>query len=76
MADKLSDDQVYERLHAAYLALGREDGETVRGDTALKAARRAILLLQMGHLAAQDSGSDENRAIKAPDDASTPTPSD
>ena len=52
MADKLSDDQVYERLHAAYLALGREEGETVRGDTALKAARRAIMLLQMGHLAA------------------------
>lgn len=81
MADKLSDDQVYERLHAAYLALGREDGETVRGetvrgDTALKAARRALVLLQMGHLAAQDSGSDENRSIKAPDDASTPTPSD
>lgn len=69
MADKLSDDQVYERLHAAYLALGREEGETVRGDTALKAARRAIMLLQMGHLAAQDSGGDKNQAIKAQDDA-------
>ena len=69
MADKLSDDQVYERLHAAYLALGREKGETVRGDTALKAARRAIMLLQMGHLAAQDAGTDKNQAVKAQDDA-------
>ncbi|MDX1006752.1 hypothetical protein GOE08_07615 [Sinorhizobium medicae] len=69
MADKLSDDQVYERLHAAYLALGREEGETVRGDTALKAARRALTLLQMGHVAAQDSAGDKNHAIKAQDDA-------
>ena len=69
MADKLLDDQVYERLHAAYLALGREEGETVRGDTALKAARRALTLLQMGHLAAQDSADDKNQAIKAQDDA-------
>ena len=65
MAEKLSDDQVYERLHAALLALGREDGATVRGDTALKAARRAIVLLQMGHLAAQDRDSDVNISIKA-----------
>ncbi len=69
MAEKLSDDQVYERLHAALLAVGREDGVTVRGDTALKAARRAIVLLQMGHLAAQDRDSDVNPSIKAQDDA-------
>ena len=68
MAEKLSDDQVYERLHAALLALGREDGATVRGDTALKAARRAIVLLQMGHLAAHDRDSDVNPSIKVPDE--------
>ena len=50
------------------LALGRQDGATVRGDTALKAARRAIVLLQMGHLAAQDRDSDVNPSIKAPDE--------
>lgn len=43
---KLSDTEAYDRLHKALLALGKEDGETAVGDTALKAARRALLLLQ------------------------------
>jgi hypothetical protein len=66
MADKLSDKQAYERLHSALLALGREDGETVRGDTSLKAARRAIALVQMGLLKAMDEESDRNIAVKDP----------
>lgn len=66
MADKLTDEQVYERLHAALLVIGFGEGVTVRGDTAIKAARRALVLLQMGHLSAMDSGSDRNVAIKDP----------
>ncbi len=66
MADKLTDDQAYERLHAALLAIGKEEGQTVRGDTSLKAARRALALLQMGLLKAMDEDSDSNIAIKDP----------
>lgn len=51
---KLSDVAVYDRFHAALEALGREDGETVHGDTAIKAARRALALLQAGHLMKMD----------------------
>ncbi|WP_290687303.1 MULTISPECIES: hypothetical protein [unclassified Haematobacter] len=53
MSEKLNDDQVYERLHAALIALGAQDGETVRGDTAIKTARRAMLLLQLGLLSTE-----------------------
>jgi hypothetical protein len=68
MADKLSDDQAYERLHTALLSLGKEEGQTVRGDTSLKAAKRALALLQMGLLKAMDESSDKNVAIKDPSD--------
>lgn len=69
MADKLTDDQAYDRLHAALLAIGKEEGQTVRGNTSLKAARRALALLQMGLLKAMDEDSDRNAAIKDPNDA-------
>ena len=68
MADKLNDEQTYDRLYAALLALGGEEGQTVRGDTSLKAARQALVLLQMGLLKAMDDDSDRNVAIKAPGD--------
>ena len=51
MADeKLNDEQVWNCLHAASEALGDAKGETTAGDTALTAARRALVLLQMGIL--------------------------
>jgi hypothetical protein len=51
MADEtLNDEQVWNRLHAASEALGQAKGATVAGDTALTAARRALVLLQMGVL--------------------------
>ncbi|MDR6632343.1 hypothetical protein J2X72_001127 [Phyllobacterium sp. 1468] len=68
MADKLNDEQAYDRLHSALLAIGKEEGQTVRGDTSLKAARRALALLQMGLLKAMDDNSDKNVAIKDPSD--------
>ena len=48
--EKLSDNQVWDRLHAAREALGQAEGSTVAGDTAMTTARRALLLLQMGVL--------------------------
>ena len=62
--EPLSDEEAYERLHAAWLALGTADGATVRADTALAAGRRALMLLQMGLLKASDEGDDGNEAIK------------
>jgi hypothetical protein len=44
----LSDNAVWDRLHAALEALGDDDCETVRGDTAMAAARKALTLLQWG----------------------------
>jgi hypothetical protein len=48
----LTDDEAYERLHAALLALGTEAGASVAGDSALEAARRALRLLELGLLSA------------------------
>jgi hypothetical protein len=72
----LTDDEAYERIHAALLALGREKGATVRADTSLKAARKALTLLQLGLLAAMEKGSDANAAVKAPDAPLTQRPFD
>jgi hypothetical protein len=38
---KLSDNRVGDRLHAALEMIGTEEGETVRGNTALIAARQS-----------------------------------
>ncbi len=72
----LSDDEVYERIHAALLALGRDSGATVRGDTSLKAARKSLTLLQLGLLAAMEKNIDNNAAIKDPGGPSTQLPFD
>lgn len=49
---KLSDTEVYQRLIDASDALGAKEAKSVRGNTALKAARRALTLIQMGLLKA------------------------
>lgn len=72
----LSDDEVYERIHAALLALGRGDGATVRGDTTFKAARKALSVLQLGLLVSMENETAANAAIKVPDGPSTLPPSD
>lgn len=61
MADDkpLSDNQAGDRLHAALEALGTAKGETVRADTALAAARRALRMLQLGLLVASEKGEDQ-----------------
>jgi len=68
----LSDEDVYERLHAAWLALGREPGETNRGDTSIKTARQALVSLQLGLLASMDSGDKDNGVIIDPSKANEP----
>ena len=55
---KLSDNQVGDRLHAALEAVGTEEGETVRGNTALVAARQTLNLLEQGLLIAAERNSD------------------
>jgi hypothetical protein len=65
MPKKLTDIEAYDVLHAAILALGSGEGETVRADTALKAARRALFLIQIGLLKASDESTDTLSTIKA-----------
>lgn len=52
MADDkpLNDTEAWNRLHAALEALGTAPGRTTAADTALTAARRSLVLLQMGIL--------------------------
>jgi hypothetical protein len=54
MADDkpLSDNQADDRLKTALAALGQAPGATVRADTALTAARKALALLSMGLITA------------------------
>ena len=55
---RLSDNQVGDRLHAALEAVGTEEGETIRGNTALVAARQTLSLLEQGLLIAAERNSD------------------
>jgi hypothetical protein len=48
----LSDNEIDDRLKAARALLGEEHGATVAGETALKAARKALELLSLGLIAA------------------------
>lgn len=68
MADDkpLSDNQVHDRLHAALEALGTADGETIHGDTALKTARRSLVLLQLSVLTSQAKGDAGNDNVRDP----------
>ena len=66
MADDepLSDNAASDRLFAAMRALGDAPGETVRADTALKAARRSLWLIQLGLLMASERGEDDVPGIR------------
>ena len=55
---KLSDNQVGNRLHAALEAVGTDEGDTIRGNTALVAARQTLSLLKQGLLIAAERNSD------------------
>lgn len=67
MAKKLlTDDDVYERLHAAVLALGTEKASTKLGETTITTARFAVAALQQNLLQAMEAGSSVNGAILDP----------
>jgi hypothetical protein len=55
---KLSDNQIGDRLRAAIEMIGTEESETVRGNTALIAARQSLSLLKEGLLIAAERNSD------------------
>jgi hypothetical protein len=70
MADRdqpLSDNEVGDRLYAALEALGQSEAETVRGQTSLEAARRALRLIQVGLLVASEGGTDEVVGVIQPE---------
>jgi hypothetical protein len=70
---KLSDNQIGDRLHAALEVLGRDERKTIRGNTALVAARQTLALLEQGLLIAAERNSDHlstvmNQPIVPPSD--------
>lgn len=54
----LSDNQVHDALVAAHDALGDHPAETVRGQTALEAAKKMLRLLKLGLLVAAEKNQD------------------
>jgi hypothetical protein len=54
MGRKLSEQEALDRLASASDVLGVEPGETVAADTALTAARQAMVLLMLGLEGAAD----------------------
>lgn len=51
----LNDTEVWDALHAALEALGEHDGATTAGGSAIRSARRALILLQMAVLKSQEA---------------------
>ncbi len=65
MLDKpFTDNQVYECIANALQALGSTRAETVRGNTALIAARRALALFQLGLLRAENDALDAEASLQ------------
>ena len=63
----LSDNHAHDLLTEARRALGDAPGETVRADTALRAARQALSGLALALLLASETGSDQVPGVKDPD---------
>jgi hypothetical protein len=64
----LTDDEIYDRLHAGWLSFANLKGETKMGDNTLKAARLALFTLQAGLVKANEEGIDHNPVIKDRDE--------
>ncbi|TWG90320.1 hypothetical protein L598_000700000770 [Mesorhizobium sp. J18] len=60
----LSDNEIHERLTAARQLIGDDTAETVRGDTALEAARRVLSGLSLALLLAGEQESDRLAGVK------------
>lgn len=63
---KLTDEEAHDRLVAAREALGDEAGESAHADTALEAARRALVMFQLALVAAQERA--EGRIMRSSDE--------
>lgn len=59
----LNDTEAHSILTDARMMIARSKGQTVRAETALRAADKALLLLSLGLLMAAEEGSDGNKAI-------------
>ena len=68
----LGDTQAHDRLCAAREALGEEPGATVRANTALEAARRALTLLQIGLVLAMERNEDRIQGVLPPGEDDAP----
>lgn len=63
----MTDEEVHDRLVAAVEALGDRPAATVRGETALSAAKRALTLFQLALLMAAEKGDDALPGYCPPD---------
>lgn len=70
---KLTDEQAYDLLFNARRALGDQEAETVRADTALTTARRALAMLQFALLQASEENTDHVEGV-IDQPASSPSP--
>lgn len=61
---RLSNNAISDRLTAARELLGEEPGATIEGNTALETARRALALLNMGLVAADEARVDREEIAK------------
>lgn len=68
----LTDDEVYDRLHKALLALGREDGQTTRGNTCINGARTVLEMFQLGLIYAMEKASQRDGVQDASEPSSRP----
>lgn len=69
MPPRLTDNEVHERIYKALIAVGADDAETVRGETALEAARRALTILMFGLVKSMDEGTDTVEGVIPPPDS-------
>lgn len=77
MPKHLTDQEAFDRLYGALLALGVEPGETTRGNTALEAARTMLRLLQWGLTKAVEENTDHVEGLIGPETGrSLPKPPD
>lgn len=57
--EPMTDEEVHDHLVAAREALGDRTARTARGETALATARRAMVILQFGLVAAMENDTDQ-----------------
>jgi len=75
MPPRLTDTEAYDLLFNAREALGDQDAETVRANTALTTARRALSMLQFALLQASEQNADHvEGVIDQPETSPEPPP--